>query len=874
MDARLEIIEQARIYLRGKAISGQDFIELYNKLVHHEQFGYASEVLFKNIHENIDKGQMQSYSRFEELAKNVYKDTTLSSYFKFTKALNILKVHCCLESTTSSEVLGLAGSIYKNKWKFDHQIHNLLKAASYYSKGYKYWKENINLAVPQETDFAYTAINLAYVHEMVAVDHLENLSSITGVNEDITLKYLKSSEIRLEIIRAYTEYEDNKPLDLKETVKPCKWIYAILAESYFGLRKYDNALHYIELYLKENALDWEVKTFMRQVYHLAYMQTLEKKFAAGDRVFNTDEIDLKIQQKCLAAFNVGSENCETNINNQEKVGICLSGGGFRAALFHIGILAGLAEQDKLKDIEVISCVSGGSIIGTYYYLKLKSLLESKSDADIDKSDYINIIAEIEKDFLQDVQKNLRMRLFSNFFKNIKMLLHKDYSRSHRLGELYEDFFFRKLLHKKQGEDIVMQDLFIIPKDGENFDISENWKRKHKVPKLILNATTVNTGHNWQFTASWMGEPPGFISTTFDVKPRLRRMYYSNAPAGYDRFRLGYAVAASSCVPVLFEPLVLKGLYEGIDLELIDGGVHDNQGIASVLEQECDHVIISDGSAQMRDDNKTTDGELSLFFRVDNILQERLREIQLLDMKSREYTMALNRLRILHLKSELNQQPISWIDCTDVPRLISFEKEVEEEDTLLSYGIMKKIQKGLSELRTDLDSHNDLESYALMYSGYQQISSGTSNSHDRHNWDFLAVSDACTIPAEADALMKQLDIGHFVPFKILHRYKMLRYLLFILLLCILGIICLNLTWNSTEPVMTYGAMYKSIALIIILFVIGLFSKTISAVANPRGWMKQKGLLLLVVLFGFFMSNLYLMLINPLYNLSGKVKTKKV
>jgi len=33
---------------------------------------------------------------------------------------------------------------------------------------------------------------------------------------------------------------------------------------------------------------------------------------------------------------------------------------------------------------------------------------------------------------------------------------------------------------------------------------------------VLNATTINTGHNWQFTASWMGEPPGNILADIDV----------------------------------------------------------------------------------------------------------------------------------------------------------------------------------------------------------------------------------------------------------------------------------------------------------------------------------------------------------------------
>ena len=75
----------------------------------------------------------------------------------------------------------------------------------------------------------------------------------------------------------------------------------------------------------------------------------------------------------------------------------------------------------------------------------------------------------------------------------------------------------------------------------------------------------------------MGEPLGGIDTEVDGNRRLRRMYYYEAPEAYRTYRLGYAVAAPSCVPGLFAPINLPSLYEGKTVRLVDGGVHDNQG---------------------------------------------------------------------------------------------------------------------------------------------------------------------------------------------------------------------------------------------------------------------------------------------------------
>ena len=56
-----------------------------------------------------------------------------------------------------------------------------------------------------------------------------------------------------------------------------------------------------------------------------------------------------------------------------KIGIALSGGGMRAAVFHLGVLGRLAEDGLLEKITRISTVSGGTLVtGLIYSIAEKS----------------------------------------------------------------------------------------------------------------------------------------------------------------------------------------------------------------------------------------------------------------------------------------------------------------------------------------------------------------------------------------------------------------------------------------------------------------------------------------------------------------------
>ena len=48
---------------------------------------------------------------------------------------------------------------------------------------------------------------------------------------------------------------------------------------------------------------------------------------------------------------------------QKRIGLALSGGGFRAAAFHLGVMRKLAALGILDHVDLLTCVSGGSIAG-------------------------------------------------------------------------------------------------------------------------------------------------------------------------------------------------------------------------------------------------------------------------------------------------------------------------------------------------------------------------------------------------------------------------------------------------------------------------------------------------------------------------------
>lgn len=256
--------------------------------------------------------------------------------------------------------------------------------------------------------------------------------------------------------------------------------------------------------------------------------------------------------------------------SERRIGLALSGGGFRAAAFHLGVLRKLEALGLLDKIDLISCVSGGSIAGAWLALRW---------AQPDRLDGLETYL---------VTRSVAVSSF------IRGALDPFHSRLEVLADTYD------------------ADLF----HGKSLGSLAN------CPRLYLNATNLVTGNAFSFVAGG-GGPAEMGEWELGFRP-ASHFLLSRAVAASSAFppvfpplrldRVQYAPSAPS----------------GIDyLTLTDGGVYDNMGVNPTLRDRnaLDYVIVSDGGAPFEmNEEPTESGTLVLRAAID-ILMEQVRGLE-------------------------------------------------------------------------------------------------------------------------------------------------------------------------------------------------------------------------------------------------------
>ena len=736
------LIERAKEVLRQPVGTSEELFKLAKALKGIQKFNLARRIL-----ELASKRKPASLERkiLQQLASCTEKDPDLPLDRRYQKALKIIEAplheaeQFLISSVTGDsselgdliyahqETFGISGAIHKRWWQVDAQVRHLVESQELYGKGWELAHRWSGQGIP---DQGYTGINAAFVLDLLAY-HVPADPALVEKRRGQAATIRKEIQARLGV--------------LNWKMRGNWWTLVTLAEACFGLRDYKGARRWLaETKQITNPPErWEYETTAKQ---LAYLARIERETGEDADSFAQSEAGNALREL------VGADEAGLQTAFNGKVGLALSGGGFRASLFHIGVLARLAELDMLRHIEVLSCVSGGSIIGAFYYLKLRTLLESKPDGKIERQHYIDLVREMEDEFTAAIQDNPRMRIFSN--------LRRLGTRTDEMGKLLDKAFYTRAAQAPKDSRPELRSLKIHPPASEvevNLPKEErtsfvpkydNWRRANKVPILILNATTLNTGHNWQFTATFMGESPNQIVQEVDGNERLRRMYFDEKmPEEYKKLPLGLAVAASAAVPGLFRPVRLANLYEKRDVELVDGGVHDNQGVAGLLEQDCNVILVSDASGQLVAELNPSRLETSVLPRSNNILMARVREMEYRHLIARKEAGLLRELLFVHLKKNLAVEPRNWLHCDLAKEETESQGVSPESDAPTSYDVRAKVQNLLAGIRTDLDVFCEAEAKALMSSGYRMTT---------HYFPESITSFSTAVPMKAQWSFEEVD----------------------------------------------------------------------------------------------------------------------
>lgn len=187
-----------------------------------------------------------------------------------------------------------------------------------------------------------------------------------------------------------------------------------------------------------------------------------------------------------------------------KIGLSLSGGGFRASFFHLGALKRLAQLGLLHRVETLSTVSGGSLLAAHYYLLLKKELETGGTPDMEA-----LVDRLEREFRSGVRKDLRNRLLLPPWEALS-LLWPGRTLGGRMVRLLDRHLYRQALrrlgHWRGGAPlsalkIETDGLSAASRTLNSLNASRSWK----IPKLVINATSLNTGRAFRFSIVELGD---------------------------------------------------------------------------------------------------------------------------------------------------------------------------------------------------------------------------------------------------------------------------------------------------------------------------------------------------------------------------------
>jgi hypothetical protein len=240
---------------------------------------------------------------------------------------------------------------------------------------------------------------------------------------------------------------------------------------------------------------------------------------------------------------------------------------------------------------------------------------------------------------------------------------------------------------------------------------------------------------------------------------------------------------------------------------------------------------------------------------------------------------------VHLKDDLDVDPIDWVGCLDPFDASDDSRPVYRRGPLTRYGIAKDIQELLAGVRTDLDSFSDVESFALMTSGYRMTEhefrhsrciEGFDEPAEQHPWDFLTVEEGMKGGGpKYDYMKRQLGVSHALAFKVWKLSKVLKVTSWVLAAAaLIFAIWATLRWPTFTiiPEITLWGIavfiVTSLALSLLAFVVGNWAKRVVKWRDTL-WLIALGVAMAAL--GWIFARIHLHIFDPWFLRLGSLKT---
>ncbi len=257
-----------------------------------------------------------------------------------------------------------------------------------------------------------------------------------------------------------------------------------------------------------------------------------------------------------------------------KIGLTLSGGGVRAAVFHLGVLARLAQQNQLEDVTFVSTVSGGSLCAGLVYTCNGFIWPTSSqliDPVFRKARELLTTQDLQLGYLWRVLQS-PLHLFNPKANYLSLLLQKCWGLTAKLSDIraHPRWLINTTCYETgkdwRFESFRMGDYVFGYADVDKIPVSDAVAASAGFPGLV-GALVLNTGgHNWF----------KYVDKTADTRERITPEYQMQRPT----------------VPI--QP-------RSAQVHLWDGGVYDNFGLEGLFDIQAgwrhaiDFLMVSDAS---------------------------------------------------------------------------------------------------------------------------------------------------------------------------------------------------------------------------------------------------------------------------------------